>query len=334
MRPVLKATVWALALLAVLGAILWFIPTGYVVIAPGITGDLATMVKVQGGHPPRPGRLLMVAITLARANELTYLASRIDPNVELLKQSVALGGMNMNQYVRLNASMMQQSQQAAEVAGERLAGLPAGMKVVPGALVAAVLKTGSAFGKIEPGDRIVAVGPHSVTTPASVRAALARYYTVGEIVPITVIRKGDRVVIPVKTMRLAGDPAPGLGVGVIPQLHPVIPRKVTIASGQIGGPSAGLMFALEIYSQITGKNLAGGRIVAGTGEILPSGQVGPIGGVAQKVITVHRAGATVFLCPVANYPKALRTARARGYHMRIFPVATVAQALHDLEGLG
>jgi PDZ domain-containing protein len=92
-----------------------------------------------------------------------------------------------------------------------------------------------------------------------------------------------------------------------------------------------MMFALEIYDQITGANLAHGQTVAGTGEIFPNGKVAPIGGVAQKVVTVYRAGARVFLCPVLNYPKAAAMAKKLGYHMKIYPVATLSQALHDVE---
>lgn len=329
-RRWVRRVVAAMVVLIAVGVALWFMPTPYVVVAPGITGDLKQMVQVQGGHPPGPGRMLMVAVTLARANELVYLAAHIDPALELLPAQEATGGLNMQQYEQYNLNLMQQSQLAAEVAGERLAGLDARMVTTPGALVAGVLQ-GPAKGVLKPGDRIVQLGPYAVKSYDQVRTVLADHFKVGQIVPITVVRNRETLVLPVKTIHLANDPAPAIGVLISPDVNFIIPRKVTIQANGIGGPSAGMMFALEIYEQITGKNLARGRVVAGTGEITASGQVEAIGGIAQKVITVHQAGATVFLCPTANYAKAKATAARFGYHMQIYPVSTLQEALADLE---
>lgn len=327
---VIKRIIWTVAALAVVGAGLWFMPTNDVVISPGITGDLSQMVRVQGGHTPGPGRLLMVAVSVSPANEFIVLLSHVDPNLELLPRQEALGGLSMHQYIQYNYDLMSQSKWAAEVAGERLAGLPARVVTVPGALVVGITKNGTAYGKIKPGDRIVAVGPYAVTDPSQVRAIMLKHFKVGEIVNFTVVRHHQRVVIPLRTTRIANDPAPAIGVYIVAQERPIIPRPVTIKSAEIGGPSAGMMFALEIYQQITGQDLAKGGIVAGTGEISPDGRISMIGGVAQKVITVHRAGAKIFLVPSGNYAKALWMDRLKGYHMKIYPVNTLKQALEDL----
>jgi len=322
---------WIVALAAILVEVLRFIPSGYVMISPGITGNLAEMVHVKGGHPPGPGKLLMVAVDLGPASEFQYLVNHFNPTVEFLPIQQALGGLNMNQYVQLNLNMMQQSQWAAEVAGERLAGLPAKIVTVPGALVTGVLKTGTAINKILPGDLIVKIGPYPVTSPNQVRAIMEQHYQVGQWVSITVRRHGVLRVVRVRTTHIALDPAPAIGVAITALQKPVVPRPVTIKANNIGGPSAGMMFALEIYDQITGRDIAHHQVVAGTGEILPNGQVDSIGGVAQKVVTVYRAGARIFLCPVANYPKAKAMASRMGYPMKIYPVATLSQALHDIQ---
>ncbi|AUW94518.1 MAG: signal protein PDZ [Sulfobacillus thermosulfidooxidans] len=330
-RKTLKWIVWVAAIFVAVAVVLWFIPTPYLVITPGVTGNLAQMVHVKNGHPePEKGELLMVAVGLQQVNELEYLGARLDPNMEILKASYAMGGLNMNQYIQYNESLMTNSQLTAEVAGERLAGLHAYVKTVPGALVIGVLKKGNAQGKLQPGDLITKIGPYSITNPNQVHDIMLKHFTFGEIVPFTVVRKHQTVVVPIRTTHIPHDSAPAIGVMISSLQEPVIPRPVSINSEGIGGPSAGMMFSLEIYSQITGKDLAHGRIVAGTGEITPSGQVQPIGGVAQKVITVHRSGATVFLCPTANYPKALAMARRKGYHMTIYPVSNLTQALHDI----
>lgn len=329
-----KGILWSVSLVAIAGVVLWYIPTNYIVIAPGITGDLSQMIKVKGGHPPGvKGKLLMVAVTVARANELVYLGSKLDPNVETMKSQTAMGGMTMKQYQKFNVQLMKQSQLSAEVVGEKLAGLKAGVNVLPGAMVVAVVKGTPAQGKLIPGDEILKVGSYPVKTLTQIHTILKQHYKYGEIVPFTVKHDGQSKIIPIKTTHIAHDSAPGIGVEIAPIIKPRIPVPVQVKAGSIGGPSAGMMFSLEIYEQITGKNLSKGHIVAGTGEIYPNGSVGPIGGVAQKVITVHRAGAKVFLCPAQNYPKAERMAKKKGYHLKIYPVSTVYQALHDLQRL-
>lgn len=331
-RKPLKWIVWGVVFLIVAAIVLWFIPTSYVVIYPGVTGNLAQMVTVKGGKQRNHGNLLMVAVGIARTNELMYLGARLNPNVELLKTHYVMGGMNMKQYLQYNAGLMATSKLAAEVAGERLAGLHSYVKTVPGALVVGILKSGNAHGKLQPGDLITKIGSYSVTSPNQVHGIMKKHFTFGEIVPFTVQRHHQTVVVPIRTTHIPHDNAPAIGVMISSLQEPVIPRPVNISAGSIGGPSAGMMFSLEIYSQITGTNLAKGRIIAGTGEVTPSGQVLPIGGVAQKVITVHRAGATVFLCPKRNYAKAEAMVKRKGYHMTIYAVSNITQALHDIEG--
>lgn len=324
-----KTTVWSLVGLLLVLVVLWMVPTADVVVAPGITGNLATMVHVSGGRTSRRGEMMMVAVSILSANALVYLYARFDPTLQLLSKQSTMGGLTMQQYTQYNLAQMALSQNTAEVVGERLAGLPARVVSVPGAEVAAVLK-GPAQGKLRVGDFITRIGPYRVTNYADVRA-LMHHFAVGDIVTLTVIRQGRTKEVPIRTTHLAGDPDPAVGVLLGPKLEYVVPRRVAIRSQNIGGPSAGMMFALEIYDQISGRNLARGRKVAGTGELSANGTVSQIGGIGQKVITVERAGARIFLCPVANYAEALAMKRKMGFkHLEIYPVANIHQALADL----
>ena len=111
----------------------------------------------------------------------------------------------------------------------------------------------------------------------------------------------------------------------------VFPFNVKIRVGDIGGPSAGLMFALGIVDKLTPGNLTGGRFVAGTGEISADGSVGAIGGIQQKMAGARQAGATLFLTPAANCAD---TAGAVPAGMRLVKVRNLAgavSALHALE---
>ncbi len=103
----------------------------------------------------------------------------------------------------------------------------------------------------------------------------------------------------------------------------VFPFTVKIKIGNIGGPSAGLMFALGIIDKITPANLTGGKFIAGTGEIEANGTVDPIGGIQQKMVGARAAGATVFLTPAANCPD---TAGAVPAGLRLVKVSNLAGA--------
>lgn len=97
------------------------------------------------------------------------------------------------------------------------------------------------------------------------------------------------------------------GIGILltdnVKIHTKIPVKVD--PGQLGGPSGGLMFSLQIYQQVSGENLRHGRKIAGTGTIAPDGSVGEIGGIDKKVIAAHKAGATIFFAPYVKPTKTI-----------------------------
>ena len=105
---------------------------------------------------------------------------------------------------------------------------------------------------------------------------------------------------------------------------------MTISVGDIGGPSAGLMFALGIIDKLTPMNLTGGKFIAGTGEIEASGKVDPIGGIQQKMVGARNAGATVFLAPATNCSD-VKGAIPAG--LQVIKVSTLNQAVTYLEDL-
>jgi PDZ domain-containing protein len=107
------------------------------------------------------------------------------------------------------------------------------------------------------------------------------------------------------------------------------PFDVQISSGEIGGPSAGLMWALGLYDLLTPGDLTGGQTIAGTGQIALDGTVIPIGGIEEKLTAAADAGATVFLVPQGN----MEEARASGGHgLELVPVATFDDARAYLAG--
>jgi len=124
-----------------------------------------------------------------------------------------------------------------------------------------------------------------------------------------------------------------VGVGLRPAVD--YPFAITNHVAKIGGPSAGAMFALAIYDRLTPGALTGGRHIAGTGTILPEGEIGPIGSVRQKMAGASAAGATVFLVPTKNCAEAVLDADRRGRvdGMRLVRLSTLDGAIASLRKL-
>ena len=147
-----------------------------------------------------------------------------------------------------------------------------------------------------------------------------------KVVADTIIRKGKK-----DSFRLVSTQAQGQAViGVHVQESFVFPFSVKINVTNIGGPSAGLMFALGIIDKLTPMNLTAGRFIAGTGEIEANGTVDPIGGIQQKMAGARAAGATIFLTPAANCPD---TAGAVPAGLRLIKVSSLRGAVADLQAL-
>jgi PDZ domain-containing protein len=215
---------------------------------------------------------------------------------------------------------------AAAVALRRL-----GYKVVAkpsGVIVAAIDSSSHAIGKLNPSDLIVAVNGIPTPAIADLRAQLAKVKP-GETVTLRIDRGVKHLAVRVETI---ADPANAKHViiGFAPQQAAVInlPLKVQIDAGNVGGPSAGLAFALEVLEDL-GHNVDRGYKVAATGEIELNGAVGPIGGIKQKTFGVRAAKADVFLVPVEN----AAVARRYAHGLRIIAVKSFPQALRALATL-
>jgi PDZ domain-containing protein len=220
------------------------------------------------------------------------------------------------------------SQQIAGAVGERAAGYkvttnPSGARVV------AVEGGAPADGKLLPGDVIVSVDGHPVKTSSAARALLRRRKP-GDTVKLGLRNQSGLRTVDVKTIsdpQHPTTPIVGILIDQAAQIH--LPVPVTIKTGKIGGPSAGLAFALEVLEKL-GKNVDRGYKVAATGEIFLDGAVGPIGGVKQKTIGARQAGVDIFLVPAGdNYNEAKKYAG----RMKVIPVNSFQQALHALATL-
>lgn len=153
----------------------------------------------------------------------------------------------------------------------------------------------------------------------------------GDVVQVTVLRDRAERTVAVRTNpgETTADGAPLLGVGLL-ERDEKPPFKIEIAVEDVGGPSAGLMFALGIYDRLTPGDLTGGRVLAGTGTIDGDGFVGAIGGIQQKVVAARAYGAEWFITPTGNYDAALA---AKPAGLRLARVSTFKEALAALRDI-
>jgi PDZ domain-containing protein len=180
-----------------------------------------------------------------------------------------------------------------------------------------------AAGELFPGDVILEIDDRDV---GSRRDASRAIEAVGEGEPLEFVVEVDGEREEARFTREACGPDEEILVGV--SLLDAFPFPVTMSSGAVGGPSAGLMWALGLYELLDPGDLADGRIVAGTGTIDLEGNVGPIGGIRDKVIAAERAGADLFLVPADNM------AELEGMEtgaMELVSIATIDEAIDSLE---
>jgi PDZ domain-containing protein len=191
--------------------------------------------------------------------------------------------------------------------------------------ISGTIKGLPAKGSLQRGDVIKAVDGKPVTCKSSA-ASMIRARPVGHRVVLTIERSNTRHTVVLRTASYKGEPV--IGVNVIESFK--FPFNVKINIGNVGGPSAGMMFALAIIDKLTPGNLTAGKFIAGTGEIDVDGGVGPIGGIQQKMAAARAAGATVFLAPAGNCTD---TSGAVPAGLRVVKVSTLRGAIAALQAL-
>jgi PDZ domain-containing protein len=309
---------------------LWVLPSNSYLLLPDTAKPLADKVEIPGEKPHPPGAIYYVDVVVREASLLEELASPARPDgADLVpEQALVPPGSNFGERRRQNLLAMDRSQQIAAAVALRELGYD--VKAKPeGAQVVGVASDAPAAGKIEPTDVIVGVDGKVVRTPDDLRRLIATHKP-GETVRLRVKRDDTTKVIDVGTIASpteAGRPIVGVQVEQFANIK--LPLDVKIDLAGVGGPSAGLAFALDIVEELRG-NVDRGLKVAATGEIELDGDVLPIGGVKQKVIGARRSGADVFLVPAGENAA---EARRHAGDLRIIPVENFRQALRALATL-
>ena len=311
-------------------ALAFFIQTNYVLIKPGSAEALRPLITVEGADQDSHGQFYLVTVAQRKANLLTLIYGYLHPHIEVRKLvDVLPKGMTQAEYRELLAHWMNESKNLARMIALEKTGYEVEFKSV-GTVIAGFLDDSPSQGILAEGDIIVAVDGNAVRVADEVISAV-RDRQIGEAVNLTVLRDDVEHEFTIITRANPDTPdQPALGV-YIRTLYsePLFPVEITMETGKIGGPSAGLMFVLEIIDQLTPGDLTGGRRVAGTGTIALNEQVGRIGGVFQKVIAAEKEGVEYFIVPEGNYHEARQAAR----RIKLVPVSTLQDALDFLETL-
>lgn len=326
-----RTLIVAVVVFLVLFVLALVLPVPYVVLSPGPTyntlgsafGD--RIITIKGIRLNKTDGHLNMTTVGVNPNSITpfqaiagWLAS---DQVVVPRTAVYPPGQSVSQTNAQNTADFVQSQDSAIAAADCELGYPRKFGVV------GVLSDGAAAKVLQPGDVLRTLDGEPADSAKLLLSALERRRP-GTTVQLGFERAGTPMSKPVTLgpPRQKGGKGGSLGISV----GEICAAPFTVDLGlanQIGGPSAGLMFALGIIDKVGKHDLTGGRFIAGTGTIDSTGKVGPIGGIALKMIAARDKGATVFLAPAGNCPDVVNATPAG---LTVVKVATLHQAVQDL----
>ena len=311
---------------------------------PGTANDLKSIVTVNGQKDKQKGEFRLTSVGIMQATPFFYINSLFSPIDSYVSQESLMGNANMEEYDKLQQYFMESSENNAKMMALKLAGKEYEMKY-EGVYVMDVNSDSNFVNKLQMGDLITGVNHQKFDSADE----MIKYITsgkVGDKISVQFKRNGKDKEVTGKLKLVKGLGKPGIGVGLVTKTSVISPDKIKIDVGSIGGPSAGMMFTLEAYEMLTGKDLRHGQNIAGTGEMLRDGKIGRIGGIDKKVVAAEEAGSTIFLAPddeitaemkkldptiKSNYEEAKETAKKLNLNIKVVPVKTIEDAIQYLE---
>ena len=294
-------SIWSLII--VIASILPFglMKTDYYFMAPGppYQWDIA----IEGAESyDYEGNLYQLTVRRDEANYFTYIWAKVDNSVDLYSREVILPkGVTPQELSEISIQNMKTSENVAIAVALNILDYEIETQG-DGVLVVGVMDDSPVVGKLLKEDLIISIN-NEVIKSTTEFISLLRTYEIGDMVSIGLIRNDKEMSIETKLIEhidYENEPMVGF-LASTPNQRFVFPISVDIDTGNVGGPSAGLMMALNVYNSLTEYDITKGIKVAGTGTIEIDGSVGPVGGVKQKVIAAKNAGSTLILVPTANF---------------------------------
>lgn len=321
-------------------AFIAFYPLPYYITSPGDARELDPIISVQDGDEDE-GVFMLTTVSVGTANIPQYIWAKMSDYREVIPAEEIRGEDETDEeYNQRQLQMMEDSQHAATIVAYQEAGKKVDIKY-HGVYVTGIMSGMPAEDKLKVGDKIVAVDSNPVMETKKLLDVLAPKKA-GDQVDLTILRGDKKMDVSLNIeqfpKKYIQDEGPKAGLGITSPVADVsieTDPKVKIDTSQIGGPSAGLMFTLEILDQLRDDDLTHGKRIAGTGTMDLQKNVGPIGGIQQKIVAADEAGAEIFFTPVEgnNYKDAVKAQKDIGSKMKIVPVKTLDDALNYLEKL-
>ena len=320
------------AVLAVVAGVLYVVPSDHYLFLPDRARPVDALVSIEdeeleGDDGTTDEGVYMVDILVRRASLLERLIPELADGATLVPgHAVNPIGVSDTPARQTSLNPLARSQQIAGAVALDARGY-VGPAPDEGAEVTTVLPDRPADGILQVGDIVIGAAGTPVRRARQLQAALADVRP-GEEVGLTIVRDGEEMKVTVGTMPSEQDPNRAVMGVLIEQAATFdFPLEIEIDAGDIGGPSAGLAFALGITDEL-GDELTCGRRITVTGELDLEGNVGPIGGVKQKAIGADQSGADIFVVPEGNAAEAREHAPEE---LEVIPVSTYAEAVDALE---
>ena len=321
-RPIFYAATLAIVLWAAV-----LVPLPYVEYLPGHPTAIEPLIEIEGVPTTElDGSTELLTVFLRQQPTLQTLRAllsdqrRLIPAAQVFPRDVARDAFFAGQ-----REVFGRQFDIATVVGARAAGVETTILSEP--VVASVLPGSPADGVLRPRDVIVSVDGRSVTAGEEVQA-ITRAGTVGQDLALEIRRGEETLRTSVRLGALPDVEFPVMGISVETAVYDIeLPFEVTLASNNIGGPSAGMMVAVTVYDLLAEEDLLAGRTVLGTGTVDADGRIGGVGGVPEKMLAAAAYGADVVLVPASQLDQALTTAPA---DLQVIGVATIDDAIEAL----
>jgi PDZ domain-containing protein len=299
-----------------------WVPLPYYAEGPGPAREIVPLISIDGRTTYDSGRFIMTTVSFDQVTAMTALRAWIDADIRVIeREALYPDGQTVAQERERSLSQMDTSKiTATSVALGAVTGYPADHG--DGVLIHTVFSDCPAEGKLFPGDLVDRIGARSIGDLRDAKAAI-EIAAPGDPVTFHVSAGGEEHDVTVTRGGCPGTKEPVIGITMVPNF----PFDIDISSGDVGGPSAGLMYALGLYDLLTAGDLTDGRVVAGTGTMALDGSVGPIGGIGDKIVAARRAGGEIFLVPEGNLDEA---ESADAGEMELVAVESFDEALEAL----
>ncbi|MBM7544204.1 PDZ domain-containing protein [Weissella beninensis] len=321
--------------------IICFKPLNYYIESPGGATNITPFVKINQQKKHKKGQFMITYVQLAQATPLSLILAKFKQQDTIYTTMQITGGANSKTYNRVQNFYMQNAIDEAIAVAYKAANKQVSAKYV-GIFITSIAKKSYFSKQLRVGDTVTKINGHHFKNARGYQQYLAKK-TVNSKVTVTYIRNNVTKVVTNKLINL-GNSRAGLGISLADNVKVTTTPKISVNPGQIGGPSGGLMFSLEIYNQLINNNLKHNQKIAGTGTIDLAGNVGEIGGIDKKVIAANKAGAAIFFAPyvkptklnkmidggATNYQVAKKTIKKYHLKLKLVPVETFNDGINYL----